>query len=163
MSSDPFFADSLARAVCYVISENLLSIIPDIDDYTCPVCASLTFKPGKLPILYHSCRIVRLACSHVFCIRCLVMLQRQRKAKCPICRAEVVLQADSGKKILELLWSDRKYRRRLTELFEDVFPTRSKGEAIGEWKSCGNGSTHRCRLWQESRNLHNLVDDFIHL
>ena len=46
MSSDPFFSESLARAVCYVMSENLLSVLPQLDDYTCPVCASITFKPG---------------------------------------------------------------------------------------------------------------------
>ena len=47
MSSDPFFADPLARAVCYVMSENLLSVLPQLDDYTCPVCASITIRPGK--------------------------------------------------------------------------------------------------------------------
>ena len=52
MSSDPFFADSLSRAICFVISENLLTIIPDIDDYTCPVCASITYKPGRNPLCY---------------------------------------------------------------------------------------------------------------
>lgn len=46
MSSDPFFAESLARGVCYVMSENLLSVLPQLDDYTCPICASITFKPG---------------------------------------------------------------------------------------------------------------------
>lgn len=49
MSSDPFFAESLARGVCYVMSENLLSVLPQLDDYTCPVCASITFKPGIFP------------------------------------------------------------------------------------------------------------------
>ena len=48
MSSDPFFAESLARGVCYVMSENLLSVLPQLDDYTCPICASITFKPGIL-------------------------------------------------------------------------------------------------------------------
>lgn len=40
--------------------------------------------------------LVRLACSHVFCVRCLVKLQRQRKRFCPICRSDAVLQADSN-------------------------------------------------------------------
>ena len=83
MSSDPFFADSLARGVCFVMSENLFNAIPQLDDYICPICASITYRP------------IRLSCSHVFCIRCLVVLQRQKKSKCPICRAEVVLLADS--------------------------------------------------------------------
>jgi len=109
MSSDPFFAESLARAVCYVMSENLLSVLPNIDDYTCPVCASISFKP------------VRLECSHVFCIRCLVVLQRDKKSQCPICRREVVMKADS-----------ENIDESLLRFFEDVFPERDEGEAIGE-------------------------------
>jgi hypothetical protein len=50
MSSDPYFAQSLARAICYVMTENLLSVLPTIDDYTCPVCASITFKPGTISL-----------------------------------------------------------------------------------------------------------------
>lgn len=105
MSSDPFFADSLARAVCSVMSENLLSVLPQLDDFLCPVCASITFRPGKSHFVARdltSC-LVRLACSHVFCIRCLVVLQRQKKSQCPICRRDVVLQADSG--ILTIIYT----------------------------------------------------------
>jgi hypothetical protein len=58
MSSDPFFAESLARGVCYVMSENLLSILPQLDDYTCPVCASITYRPGNAllftSLMHHS-------------------------------------------------------------------------------------------------------------
>ena len=33
------------------MSENLLAVLPQLDDYTCPVCASITFKPSDLPLL----------------------------------------------------------------------------------------------------------------
>ena len=46
MSSDPFFTESLVRGICFVMSENLLSILPQLDDYICPVCASITYRPG---------------------------------------------------------------------------------------------------------------------
>jgi len=46
MSSDPFFTESLAKGICFVMCENLLSVLPQLDDYICPVCASLTYRPG---------------------------------------------------------------------------------------------------------------------
>jgi hypothetical protein len=39
--------------------------------------------------------LVRLDCNHLFCISCLVFLQRKHHDACPICRRNVVLRADS--------------------------------------------------------------------
>lgn len=75
----------LAKATCFTISEEILQVIPQLSDYLCPVCFSITYKP------------VRLSCDHVFCIRCLIVMQRAEQNNCPLCRAEVVLAADSGK------------------------------------------------------------------
>lgn len=83
MASDPFFVDGLAQAMYYAMASNVMSVVPQLDDYECPVCTSITIKP------------VRLSCSHVFCVRCLVKLQLSRENHCPICRRENVLQADS--------------------------------------------------------------------
>lgn len=80
----PFIAQDLARATCFTISEEILKIIPQLNDYLCPVCFSISYKP------------VRLRCNHVFCIRCLVVLQREERSQCPLCREEVVLEATSG-------------------------------------------------------------------
>lgn len=91
IASDPFISSQLARVLCYALSERLLSIIPQLDDYLCPICSSISVKP------------VRLSCSHVFCVRCLVKLQREHKRFCPICRGDVVMQADSGNLDLGLL------------------------------------------------------------
>ncbi|KZT42794.1 hypothetical protein SISSUDRAFT_998572 [Sistotremastrum suecicum HHB10207 ss-3] len=73
---------SLPHTLVQAMAEILLPIIPHLDDYECLICASVAFKP------------VRLACGHLFCVRCLVKLQKRGKANCPVCRAETVLQAD---------------------------------------------------------------------
>lgn len=80
----PFMSSSLAKSICFVIAERLLPVTPQIEDFLCPICTSLTFKP------------IRLDCTHVFCVRCLVQLQRANEDRCPICRQNVVLQADEG-------------------------------------------------------------------
>lgn len=78
----PFISTSLAKSICFVMGERLLPVTPQIDDFLCPICMSITYKP------------IRLDCTHVFCVRCLVHLQRSREDRCPICRAMVVLDAD---------------------------------------------------------------------
>lgn len=70
---------SVAKDVCYIISSKLLTIIPQIDDYLCPICCAIAFKP------------IRLECGHLFCIRCLVKLRRSHEDKCPLCRKECLL------------------------------------------------------------------------
>lgn len=81
---EPFLSQKIAKAVCYTISEEILSIVPQISDYLCPICFSIAFKP------------VRLRCQHVFCIRCLITMQRARQDRCPLCRRGVVMEACSG-------------------------------------------------------------------
>lgn len=78
----PFISTSLAKKICFVIAERLIPITPQIDDYLCPICTSISYKP------------IRLDCNHVFCVRCLVHLQRSGEDRCPICRQNVVLSAD---------------------------------------------------------------------
>ncbi|KAF2760730.1 RING-14 protein [Pseudovirgaria hyperparasitica] len=73
----------IAQAVCFQVTTDLLAIVPQLDDYLCPVCCDITWRP------------VRLACSHVFCIRCLVVMQNEKKTMCPLCREKVLLQANT--------------------------------------------------------------------
>lgn len=80
----PFMAQDLARATCYTISKELLEQIPQLDDYLCPVCFTIAYKP------------IRLRCGHVFCIRCMIVMQRAEKDHCPLCRGTVVMEATSG-------------------------------------------------------------------
>ncbi|KAI9845461.1 MAG: hypothetical protein M1838_001723 [Thelocarpon superellum] len=81
---DPFFARTMAKALSFKVSEEIVSLIPQMNDYLCPICFSISYKP------------VRLTCQHVFCIRCLVTMQRDRAKNCPLCRGNVVMEADSA-------------------------------------------------------------------
>lgn len=51
---------TLSLLLVQALTETLLPIIPHIDDYSCVICTSLAFKP------------IRLHCSHLFCVRCVV-------------------------------------------------------------------------------------------
>ncbi|OWB69089.1 metal ion binding protein [[Candida] boidinii] len=75
---------SVTKDLCYIIASRLLNLIPQIDDYTCPICCSVAFKP------------IKLDCGHVFCVRCLIKLQRKNDDRCPLCRGNVVLKADEN-------------------------------------------------------------------
>lgn len=88
-------SQDLAKGTCYTIANELLTIIPQVQDYSCPVCFSITYKP------------VRLECSHVFCIRCLIVMQREEQGHCPLCRADVVMKANSGRSFVLLGFLDR--------------------------------------------------------
>ncbi|CAO3609707.1 unnamed protein product [Mucor hiemalis] len=46
------------------------------DDYDCPVCYSIAWRP------------IRLECGHVFCVRCLIKAHKKRMYDCPICRQQ---------------------------------------------------------------------------
>lgn len=84
LSKDPLFANSISKALCYTINSKLMPLVPQIDDYLCPICSGISVKP------------IRLECMHVFCVRCLVKLQRERKKSCPLCRRDVVLKANAS-------------------------------------------------------------------
>ena len=96
ITQGPALSKDLARATCFTIAHELLELLPQINDYSCPVCFGIAYKP------------VRLKCGHLFCIRCLIVMQTEKKHACPLCRAEVVQDADEGnidlplKRFLEL-------------------------------------------------------------
>lgn len=76
-------SESLPHILLSLVTTTLLPILPAVDDYSCAICTSVAWRP------------VRLDCSHLFCLRCLVKLQKQGKDDCPLCRApDVVKTAD---------------------------------------------------------------------
>ncbi|MCJ1477147.1 hypothetical protein MMC13_005818 [Lambiella insularis] len=83
-ASSPFSSASLAKAVCCQISGKILALIPQLNDYLCPVCFNVAWKP------------IRLQCSHIFCVRCMLVMQRSNNGHCPLCREAVIMQADSS-------------------------------------------------------------------
>ncbi|KAF9081118.1 hypothetical protein BGX23_001289 [Mortierella sp. AD031] len=66
LQNEPFYSDNISKSLTYTIGNQLVSIIPQPDDYACPICMSVAWKP------------IRLNCKHVFCVRCLIKAQRKR-------------------------------------------------------------------------------------
>jgi len=46
MSKNSFMSDDLSRAVCFTMHEKLLSTIPQLDDYLCPICSQIAVAPS---------------------------------------------------------------------------------------------------------------------
>jgi E3 ubiquitin-protein ligase BAH len=78
-------SENVAKALCAEVSQDIVSVVPRVEDYTCPVCLSIAWLP------------VRLECKHVFCVRCVIKMQRERKRFCPLCRGDVIMKANMGK------------------------------------------------------------------
>ncbi|KAK2757843.1 hypothetical protein FQN54_004249 [Arachnomyces sp. PD_36] len=111
---EPFLSQKMAKAVCYTISEEILSIVPQVNDYLCPICFSIAFKP------------VRLRCQHVFCIRCLITMQRARQDHCPLCRRGVVMEACSDNLDNELI-----------DFLKTTFPKETKAKQKDNERAAG--------------------------
>lgn len=136
ISSDSFLASHLAKAICYTMSSSLLNLIPQLDDYLCPICSSISVKP------------VRLSCSHVFCVRCLVKLQRAKTRRCPMCRSDAVLTADSTNLDMGLLAFLKEYFPKEAKLKQQE---NEKEVAMEQWKSVhhdmfGGSSRDSCAI-----------------
>lgn len=100
ISEDHIFINgaSLAQSLCYVLQNKLLILAPQIDDYSCPICTSIAYKP------------IRLCCQHVFCVRCLVKMKQRGKTDCPLCREQGAINAaDSSNLDLQLMQYMQKY------------------------------------------------------
>ncbi|KAF4997049.1 hypothetical protein FDECE_12202 [Fusarium decemcellulare] len=95
--SDKLLAGSISKDVCAKMSQELVSVVPQLNDYLCPVCFSVAYMP------------VRLDCQHVFCIRCIIKIQRRKERHCPLCRADVVLRASADNLDYELQKYMKKY------------------------------------------------------
>lgn len=78
------FANSIARDLSAEISSKVLAIIPQLDDWNCPVCYAMAWKPVNLG-----------CCRSVFCIQCIIKLQEQHMKRCPVCNQETVMKADA--------------------------------------------------------------------
>jgi E3 ubiquitin-protein ligase BAH len=87
ISTDHIFitGTSIAQSICCIMQNSIVTLVPQLEDYTCPICMSVAYKP------------IKLQCSHTFCVRCLVMMKQQKKVDCPICRStNAVVNADGA-------------------------------------------------------------------
>lgn len=85
----PEFSEHLAKAVCAEVNTQILSHVPQLDDYSCPMCFEIKWRP------------VKLGCGHTFCIRCLIVMQNNKQHNCPFCREKTVVAANSDNLDLE--------------------------------------------------------------
>ncbi|CAD1813139.1 SPX domain family protein [Candida parapsilosis] len=100
VSSDHIFVSgkSLAQSICYIMQTSVLQLIPQLDDYSCPICTNIAYKP------------IRLACGHLFCVSCLVKMKERDKTDCPFCRRHnAILEADSSNLDIEAMQVMKKY------------------------------------------------------
>ncbi|KAJ2786938.1 hypothetical protein GGI15_001099 [Coemansia interrupta] len=67
---------TLTKALIFTIHTELVGIVPQIDDYLCPMCLNIAWRP------------LRLDCAHVFCSRCVVKASKRCMFDCPVCRAK---------------------------------------------------------------------------
>lgn len=79
------FAKSIATDMCAVISSKVVAVVPQMDDFICPICYGLAWRPIRLG-----------CCSAVFCIRCIIQLQKDVKDRCPMCREPSIMRATAG-------------------------------------------------------------------
>ncbi|KAF2106380.1 SPX domain-containing protein [Lophiotrema nucula] len=86
----PEFSEHLAKAVCAEVNNQILSHVPQVDDYACPMCMEIKWRP------------VKLRCGHTFCIRCLIIMQTNKQHVCPLCREKTVEEACSDNLDVEL-------------------------------------------------------------
>ncbi|KAK5172976.1 uncharacterized protein LTR77_003098 [Saxophila tyrrhenica] len=83
MQSAGGFANSIARDLSAEIATKVLAIVPQPEDWDCPVCYSMAWRPVSLG-----------CCRSVFCIRCIIKLQDEGMKRCPVCNQESVMKAD---------------------------------------------------------------------
>ncbi|EMD00210.1 hypothetical protein BAUCODRAFT_21852 [Baudoinia panamericana UAMH 10762] len=77
------FANSIARDMHAELSSKVLSIVPQLDDWNCPVCMDMAWRPVNLG-----------CCQSHFCIRCVIKMQDDGMVRCPTCNAETVVMAN---------------------------------------------------------------------
>ncbi|KAK4194444.1 SPX domain-containing protein [Triangularia verruculosa] len=91
MNSAQFISESISKDVCAQLSRDVISLVPQVVDYTCIVCLSICWLP------------IRLDCTHLFCIRCMIKMQNRQKRFCPLCRADVIQRANETHIDMELV------------------------------------------------------------
>lgn len=74
----------IAQLICCIMQLRIVLLVPQLEDYLCPVCMLVAYKP------------IRLRCSHLFCVRCLVKMKQQQKVDCPICRSPGAIAVADG-------------------------------------------------------------------
>ncbi|RCH86609.1 hypothetical protein CU098_006479, partial [Rhizopus stolonifer] len=72
--NNAMFIEGVLSCLFHTIQTKIIAIVPQPEDYDCPVCYSIAWRP------------IRLQCGHVFCVRCLIKAHKKRLYDCPVCR-----------------------------------------------------------------------------
>lgn len=127
ISQDHIFitGSSLAQSICFLMQHRLLTLVPQLDDYTCPICMSVAYKP------------IRLECDHIFCVRCLVKMKKRGKTDCPLCRCkDAIISADSSNLDLEIMDLIQRFfplevKEKMKEIKDEKY-----SDVVGNRKGC---------------------------
>ncbi|PPQ72204.1 hypothetical protein CVT24_002361 [Panaeolus cyanescens] len=106
---------SLPRILVQALGEKLIPIIPSLADYCCHICMDIAFKP------------IRLGCGHLFCVRCLVKMQKRGQDDCPMCRQPTVVMANRS----NVDWA-------LLNFMQDWFPIEARDKLKANEKEAAN-------------------------
>ncbi|UNI17324.1 RING-type E3 ubiquitin transferase [Purpureocillium takamizusanense] len=125
IQAEGVLASDIAKDVCAQMSLELVSVVPQLNDFLCPVCFSVAYRP------------VRLDCQHVFCIRCIVKIQRRQERHCPLCRADVVMNASADN-------LDHKLEKYMKKYFSKEVKEKQRANEIERGiEDYGPGYTHQ--------------------
>jgi len=131
---EAFFKDNIVRSLVFQISSRLLTVIPNPEEYFCPICREISYKP------------VRLDCGHLYCLRCLIKAKRLNIRDCPICREpNVVYYANKNNVDTQLMRKmkldfPREVKEKVIENRNDK--AREESEHILQMYGCSTGHGH---------------------
>lgn len=141
---------TLPHVLLTTITDVLLPIVPQIDDYSCLICGDIAYRP------------ITLDCGHRFCLRCLVKMQRRGQDACPSCRAPVVLKANKGEcsteyavySALPLAFFSRQSRQGIVGIPTNLVPQGDQAEG----KTKRQGSQARvCRRLRPRTQMYRII------
>ena len=121
----------MAKAVCSQLLQDLVSVVPQFDDFACPLCYEIEWRP------------VKLVCGHLMCISCAVNMQQLHNRQCPFCRRRGIMALD-----------ERNIDSKLENYLEKHFPKEVKVKRIKV--ETERGKQQVC-LYMYSKNVSRLL------
>lgn len=86
LSTNKLLALSVARDMATSIATELVTLVPQLQDYLCPVCENIASYPMKP------------SCGHIICSRCMNKMLRKKMFRCPLCRIDIT-QPQNARKV----------------------------------------------------------------
>ncbi|KAK4229290.1 SPX domain-containing protein [Podospora fimiseda] len=132
MNSAHFITEAISKDICAQLSRDVLSLVPQVVDYTCIVCLSICWLP------------IRLDCTHLFCIRCMIKMQNRNKRYCPLCRADVIQRANETHIDMKLVRFLEQWFPKETKEKQKYNEIERRRELLGEMYAADNPGPPPC-------------------